>query len=223
MAELTRLAAAGKSAAEIGRLMGCSRNAVIGAAFRVASKVRLSGQPKPKAFTRRPVGGRGWPDKTALIALALKAGGKSHEEIAGELNVGVNAVAKLSRAMGLGRRGRQPQRQIEDARLRARITVRLRRQAAGGDFPVQGFRAESFQPGYMGQQGRIAIEDLEAHHCRFPIDMPSGEVRYCGETVEEHGRYCAAHAARCFAAPVKLTPRKGKGFALRNMNHGGWQ
>jgi hypothetical protein len=57
---------------------------------------------------------------------------------------------------------------------------------------------KSFVHGFQGQQGRVKLVDLASHHCRFPIDMPNGEVRYCGDTAEDTSPYCRAHALRCF-------------------------
>lgn len=58
---------------------------------------------------------------------------------------------------------------------------------------------DAFRQGYDGQKGRVSIADLQVHHCRFPIDMPTGAVNYCGLQKEENGSYCPPHAVRCSA------------------------
>jgi len=51
---------------------------------------------------------------------------------------------------------------------------------------------ERFVEGYLGQQGRIGLLDLNAHHCRFPV----GD-RFCGlEPHSEGASWCRHHLAR---------------------------
>jgi GcrA cell cycle regulator len=65
--------------------------------------------------------------------------------------------------------------------------------------PPSGNVLLAFAHGYNGQQGRVALVDLEPQHCRFPVDMPDGAVHYCGLAKEISGSYCPAHAVRCVA------------------------
>lgn len=220
LAALERLAAEGKAASEIGAALKRSRNSVIGMILRLREKGNSQIRLKGKA--RRP--GHS-PDKVAAARAALAAGLKTHAGIAAELGVAPSWVSKIARAQGLARR--QSRRQVSDAGIKGRMRVRLARLEEQGIPPVTGYRAESFLQGFQGQVGRVALADLEFSHCRFPIDMPPGEhgvseVRYCGLPKEEGGSYCAHHAARCFTGPVGNTPRKGDGFPLRRVNHGGW-
>ena len=61
----------------------------------------------------------------------------------------------------------------------------------------------AFADGYNGQQGRVAILDLKDMHCRFPVDMADGAVKYCGLNKEQGGSYCPAHAVRCVGHGVR--------------------
>lgn len=54
-----------------------------------------------------------------------------------------------------------------------------------------------FQPGFAGQKARVSLVELQAQHCRFPIDMPDGATWYCGDTRHQSSSYCSAHRARC--------------------------
>ena len=56
--------------------------------------------------------------------------------------------------------------------------------------------AERFQPGYLGQRGRVSIEELTSATCRWPVDMKRGPVRYCGDTPETGSSYCPHHRER---------------------------
>jgi hypothetical protein len=219
------LAAEGKSAAQIAADLGhgCTRNAVVGRAFR--DRVKKSGAPDKPIILKAHAGGRGTIDKTLTIRRAIEAGRDTHEMIAARFQVSLAHVRKLSQAMGKLKRGST--RQVEDARTRARIAARLKRRSEDGLPPVVGYRPESFAHGYQGQQGRVALEELERQHCRFPIDMPADdsgkiETRYCGAATEPDGRYCTHHAARCYVAPKRNLSGESHGLPLKHLNVGGW-
>lgn len=65
---------------------------------------------------------------------------------------------------------------------------------------------------------RVALADLEPHHCRFipgdPRTTPPGAPVYCGERKVEGLSYCAEHAARCTAPP----PSRGTMHLPRTTN-----
>jgi hypothetical protein len=215
------LADEGKSAAVIARDLGCTRNAVVGRAFR--DREKKGAKPAKPIILKSHAGGRGFIDKTVALRRAIEEGLLTHEMIAAKFQVSLPHVRKLSQAMG--KLKRSSARQVEDARVRARIAVRLKRRREDGLPPVVGYRAESFAQGYQGQEGRVALVDLERHHCRFPIDMPAdengrSETRYCGAAAEPEGRYCAHHAARCYVAPKQNS--NGNGLNLRHLTVGGW-
>lgn len=63
-----------------------------------------------------------------------------------------------------------------------------------------------FAEGFMGQRSRVSLLRLESGMCRFPIDQPNGDVRYCGDHCDDGQVYCAHHAARCYTASVPKTP-----------------
>ena len=211
---LKKLVAEGLSYSQIAARMGRGRNACLGKAHRmniqaptreaVVKPVRdaaitLSG-PKRRANALDPA-------LRAAVQKALAAGQHSRQQIAALHGTTPAIVAEIATAMGgLGRRARA--RVVDDAVLRERLK---RRQFAATP-PVTGAALDRFADGYMGQQGRIALEALERQHCRFPIDMADGTVRSCGLTREDSSPYCPAHAARCFnsAATVasSLKPRE---------------
>lgn len=68
---------------------------------------------------------------------------------------------------------------------------------------------ERFAEGFDGQVGRVALRKLEANHCRFPIDMPDGKIRYCGLDKLDGSSLCADHHARCYVGipKPKANPR----------------
>ena len=66
---------------------------------------------------------------------------------------------------------------------------------AGQQAPVM---SEHFQEGYLGQHGRVSIEELTSETCRFPIDQRKGPVRYCGDAMKFGSSMCEHHKARCF-------------------------
>lgn len=214
---LDRLVEKGYSASEIGRELKRSRCAVIGVIHR--HRVKLKAQPMLQGKSNSRLAAR--QAKVEAIRAELRKGAKTQGEIAAEFGVRQNWVSKLSRAMGPSRKASA--RQVSDARLKARISKRIKLLKEAGAPPVVGYKPESFAPGYRGQQGRLAITELSDKLCKFPIDMPSGEVRYCGDQAEEDGPYCPHHAARCFTGATSTTIRMGQGMPLKHLNHGGWR
>lgn len=54
---------------------------------------------------------------------------------------------------------------------------------------------------------RVSFDDLEPHHCRFPVGEPGREAfGFCGHVKVDGLSYCADHAVRVFNAPA--APRK---------------
>lgn len=217
MERAIKLAAEGKSASEIATQLGCSRNAVIGKFHRNQEKARLAGRPGHAQIINLAARMK---DRNRLMREALAKGIDDHAAIAARFNVSLAVVRKLSSAMGVTRK--QSRRTATDAALRERIRRRKQRLADEGAPPVIGYKAESFQPGYRGQQGRVKLVDLAAHHCRFPIDMPADakghiEVRYCGLPKEDGSSYCHEHGARCFTDPTGPAMRKGYGLRDRGL------
>ena len=93
----------------------------------------------------------------------------------------------------------QSRRTIAQANRDIAITKRLERAASGLQripaTPLPMFR-ERFAEGYLGQLGRVAITELTAETCRWPIDQPKAAVRYCGDTVSLGSVYCEHHRGR---------------------------
>ena len=50
--------------------------------------------------------------------------------------------------------------------------------------------------GTIMANGNVTLEQLEAHHCRWPIGMPGDpDFVFCGENKEANISYCAGHAS----------------------------
>ena len=202
IALLKKLVGEGKSYGAIAARMGRSRNAVLGKSHRLNFHELAPRQDAPSALphdrsvtlAKPKLRANSFdPAKRAAIQQALAAGVETRASIAARFDTTLHIVRDIATDMGgLGRRAHK--RSVDDAVLRER----LKRKAFAATPPVQGYRAESFKHGYLGQQGRIAIEALQTHHCKFPIDMDDGSLRYCGAQREDSSSYCPAHAARCF-------------------------
>jgi GcrA cell cycle regulator len=55
---------------------------------------------------------------------------------------------------------------------------------------------------------RVALADLEAHHCRFGVGDPKhdADFGFCGADKVPGLPYCADHARRCYEAPKPRNP-----------------
>lgn len=193
--QLRRLWDKGLSAGQCAAKLGTSRNSIIGKVHRLGLAARAVGV-KRKIQTR-PAHAPGLAH--AEMIRAMSAQNRCDGDIAAETGLRVRQVQYARRLLAIGkpigRKPAAPARRVNTSELGAGLTGPL----------VERI----FADGYRGQTGRVAIWDLEPHHCRFPVDM-AGEAlpRYCGLDATEAG-YCADHAARCFTgipAPKQVLP-----------------
>ena len=104
MGELARLWDEGHSAAEIGRRMGCGKNAVIGKAHRLGLPSRTS-PVDPAARTAQATARRA---QNLADATRLRAEGYSGAQIARQVGMHPDRVTVMLRAAGLGGKPAQP-------------------------------------------------------------------------------------------------------------------
>lgn len=176
----------GLSAGEIARALNCSRSAVLGRARRIG--LRLSGRPATVPVV-----------DAALVqqVVALNAAGLSYRAIARRLGCSADTAQRVGKTQGL-----TPvrARAHDDASQRERLARRIDRQRHEPSPPLPPL-TDRFAEGYLGQTGRLALVDLKGSggQCRFPVDQPSGPVRFCGASAPDGSSWCAHHAARVFA------------------------
>ena len=207
-AQLRDLWAQGKSCRTIAAVLGhgLTRNAVIGKIHRLKIEGRSTGSKKTaaRADGRITPGMAALPEqKSPLLSKTqkqramqmLEDGDYSHRQIADEVGAMPLAIQSLS----LTRR-RPKSVAVDDGSLKRRREGRAEHIAPA--LPHKNMLL-AFADGYNGQKGRVALVDLKTQHCRFPVDMPDGAVKYCGLGKEENGSYCPAHALRCSAGGVR--------------------
>lgn len=209
--KLRKLWAAGKSCGDIAAALGhgITRNAVIGKIHRLkiqglprvagpwernakGQMTRAAGRDRPGiAAVPKPKAPLLSKNQTYLARQMLDDGDYTAAEIAEKIGAMALAIQGLARSRKRERAGA-----ADDGLARRRRAARV-----GFIAPAlpQKNMLLAFADGYHGQKGRVALADLEIHHCRFPVDMPDGAVQYCGLEKEERGSYCPAHAVRCCA------------------------
>lgn len=91
-----------------------------------------------------------------------------------------------------GRRGRPPK-----PRLCSVQPVQRKRSVVTGTFLHGGEPTQPMPQQRASDVARVAIFDLEPHHCRFPVGEPT--EGFCGHAKVEGLPYCEEHVARCYA------------------------
>jgi GcrA cell cycle regulator len=127
-----------------------------------------------------------WGEGVSASQIALRLGG----------DVTRNAVVGKANRMGFLQRKPQPiyrvPRPIKMVR-KARPTPRS-----------WTLGSEPLPPTDPDERGRIAVADLEPHHCRY---IPGDDRLFCGADRAAGLPYCAAHARRCYSPPpVRTAP-----------------
>jgi len=192
-AELRALFAQNKTAAQIAALLGPSvtRNAVIGRIHRLnlrgTAVQKLRGDKKLLKGTVRPL--RKAAQMPSLVNVG-REGDTTALRPPRRSFFGTEAEVRVNRHLA-------KREKLDDGGLSARRKAARAEVAPAPVLPV-GRVFESFAHGFGGQQGRVALVDLEPQHCRYPIDMEDGSTLFCGDMKEERGSYCPAHAARCY-------------------------
>ena len=206
--KLKEYAARGFSASQIGAAIAASRNAVIGKCARL--HIRL--------FSQAAVGGRvkvdlsKKPVKPTLahfeLIKAADAAGESLPDVMEKTGLSYGQISRLRQDMGLKKK--KSTRQAADDTTLQRLKARI-----NNPIPASVDLQERFTEGYLGQRGRVALEELSPDHCKFPIDQPGGApLRFCGEPRVGKESWCAHHFARCTGAGYK----QGGHFRLLPMN-----
>jgi hypothetical protein len=181
---LKKLHGEGLSGSEIAARFGISRNAIIGKMHRVGLR---SASPEKQA--RHVVARRSAPGLAhAEVIKAKAAEGIPDVKIGEDLSLTASQVRWARRQLKIpsnagGNRGNAAsfkQRSIVPAET-LNLALELR-----------------FREGQLGQVARCDLFTIRDGLCRYPLDRADGSVGYCGDTVEEGGSYCAAHAARCY-------------------------
>lgn len=181
--ECERLLAAGLGSRAIAQQTGFARNTVMN-----WKKRRGIASSRQTRLAEKP-------EKVALLR-AMYSRGDSFDQIA--LALGVTGQTVRNALSELGLRKQEPMRQRPtNARERSEIKLAYIAAADAGLERVEACFAE----GYGGQHGRVFFWKLRPGVCRYPIEMSSGETRYCGETtMREGGAYCELHHARCHSS-----------------------
>jgi len=176
----------GSSASEIARAIGgVTRNAVIGKLTRIGAPARSTmAQRVVVAIKARRGAERQWTKAEAELITRLYCDeGRDTEFIARRLGVSRQAVTAKLMLLGIGmRRAKSP---------KAAGAVTTTAPAAKLDAVARGAAALASSV-WTGQRDPVSLMDLEAHSCRWPIDVPGG-VGFCGAP-KERGSYCAPHA-----------------------------
>jgi hypothetical protein len=148
-------------------------------------------------------------DRVALLKDQL-AKGYSFGIIAQNLNCGFSRNACIGKAKRLGfksqlpspfkqtlrlERPKRPKQELAPKAYKAREKYVF---VAAETFYLESAKGRALLvgEGFEGQQGRVSLDELQKHHCRFPIDQPEGPVRYCGNQVHENSKWCLAHKIR---------------------------
>jgi hypothetical protein len=204
IAKLESLVAKALSAAQIGAILGCSRNAVIGICGRRGIALMLkpshAGVTGKRPFSKPSLG------QVKAVQEALERGEKI-PRVAEALGLACRAVKTISSAMG--RQTKRPKQMGEDAGLRQRLANKI-----NTPLPETSAMAERFKEGYGGQLGRLALAELTEASCKFPIEQEIGPDRYCGLAAVAGQSWCAAHFERCRGGVVK----QGRPFRLPPMS-----
>lgn len=149
-----------------------------------------------------------WTDERIELLRKLLADDYSASQAATQLGVTRNAVigkaARLGIALsaGVGRPKNSPKpRFIKPSRLRPLPAI-----------PTS--QAIDLPPDTVANP--VTLMQLEVHHCRWPVDMPSGPMMYCGGDAMFGCPYCSFHAAIAYNRQPSQ-PRGERELLIRRM------
>lgn len=135
---------------------------------------------------------------------------------------GADAPARRDREVSLARVS-TPRPAAEDGRNRrlaalstssAHIGAGWGRRSGTSPVPIEPYVEVPEEPLDLSQA--VTIEQLEHHHCRWPLGDPRREVRYCGIRKTQGLPYCERHARRAYQPPV--VAEGGNTIAARPVN-----
>lgn len=186
----------GFSFTQIAEKMQVSRNSIASAKFRwFGDNFEL--RQHRKRDKNGPVLVPNWTDAEIYQLRELAGQGKTYKQMAAILNRSHSAVAKqcvkykIKAAKGYA--GGQSNGMSGANRASRPKPSRARPMAKGEKW------TDCIMEGFMGQTGKVRIDQLELRHCRFPIEQKDGTTMYCGDTTTHvGGSYCQHHHERVY-------------------------
>lgn len=146
-----------------------------------------------------------WTAADIATLKALRSCGVSFRKIAERLGRTRNAIIGKANRLKLPQLRAVPPRPTavhpqSISAARARSTAR----SAGKVWPEPEPSPEPLRDLNAGTIARVSFDDLECHHCRWPVDTTQG-VGYCGLDAVPGMSWCDEHRKRVFSA-VELRP-----------------
>lgn len=134
-----------------------------------------------------------WNEGQSATQIAMRIGGTSRNAV-----IGVVHRAGLLRSAGTPRKtAPNPlKRRNPLAAARAHVNARAAKIKAQ---PMVPLPAAPLPPPQVDDVARVALIDLEPHHCRWPSGEPV--AGFCGERKVEGHSYCPGHLFRAYASP----------------------
>lgn len=168
----------GHSGDSCARLLGISRNAVMGKLSRIGGQKR--GGYATKTVRIAPHNVSMWtPEMDAKIVAWYRDQQESPETIAGNMDLARSTIVRRLKILGVPIRGRNKGQICRLGPKRPKDAKPLPRRQPG---------ASVFE--CLGES--VDLMSLTAHSCRWPQEL-NGETRYCGRQ-KDHGSYCYHHA-----------------------------
>lgn len=140
-----------------------------------------------------------WTELLVSKLTAMHADGLSYAQIGAELKISRNAAIGKASRLGLPPREKKGRPRIARAYPKHRRPPKVKWQPSVRlpkfevePMPVVDDNAIPFEQ-------RRQIQELEPHHCRFPVGDPAirDEFFFCGAQVEARS-YCHTHYRRCY-------------------------
>lgn len=163
-----------------------------------------------------------WPPARVKRMLALLARGKSSAEIAKALGPPITRSAvlgkihrlKLAGKLGAPYKAAKPEKPKEDPAVAKAKRVLARQHRLSYGFGAAALPTVSVPPRELEMTaydaidprtpGLLRIEDLKAHHCRWPLNNAlGGEYYFCGDKRKGARPYCEKHVAIAYYPPLR--------------------
>ena len=156
-----------------------------------------------------------WTDEREAEFRELYAEGLAHREIAARMGLTRNASIGKARRLGLKPRIVRKPKPAPWVRLGISERTWQRRQQKFKETGV-GRIAAKYRGEKMAEEsveispevvnGPLTIIELEAHHCRWPVEVPGEPMLYCGEPKASGRSYCARHCRMAYHTPPRTRP-----------------